>query len=372
MSNKHKDERELLSKPGDTISETLDHIKMSQAELAERMGKTPSKINDLISGKEPISVMTAFQLEKVLGIDAQFWLNREMLYREKLSRIEQEEALEDCIDWVKAQPITELKKCGYVKSTRVGPAMAEECLKFYGVATPIQWESLYVEQYVSAANYRKSEAHANRLSSMAAWLRIGEIEMRKLELKPYNKDLFKQSLSEIRNLVRNHPEDFASQLQQYCLNVGVAIVYTMCIPKAPISGVARWVGGNPLIQLTDRYKSNDQFWFTFFHEVGHILLHGKKDVFIEDFDEYIIDEQKENEANDFANKILLPEDITIELPEREKITERTLRDIARKYNTHAAIVLGRLQRLGILPYSFGASLKLKVVLDDVINKTGDL
>ena len=81
--SKLKDERELLSKPGDTILETIEHIKMSQVELAERMGKTPSKINDLISGKEPITRVTAFQLEKVLGIDAQFWLNREMLYREK-------------------------------------------------------------------------------------------------------------------------------------------------------------------------------------------------------------------------------------------------------------------------------------------------
>ena len=94
------DERELLSKPGDTILETIEHVKMSQVELAERMGKTPSKINDLISGKEPITLTTALQLEKVLGIDAQFWLNREMLYREKLLRLEQEEAVEKYVDWL--------------------------------------------------------------------------------------------------------------------------------------------------------------------------------------------------------------------------------------------------------------------------------
>jgi len=101
MNQASKDERELLSKPGDTILETIGHIKMSQAELAERLGKTPSKVNDIISGKEPITVNTALQLEKVLNIDAQFWLNREMIYREKLSRIEQEEALDECKDWLK-------------------------------------------------------------------------------------------------------------------------------------------------------------------------------------------------------------------------------------------------------------------------------
>ncbi len=363
--SKLKDELELLSKPGDTISETLDHIKMSQTELAERMGKTPSKVNDLISGKEPITMATALQLEKVLGIDAQFWLNREMHYREKLTRLEQENVLEECMDWLKKQPIKELKKCGYLKTERVGTAMAEECLKFYGVAAPNQWESLYVNQYVST-NFRKSVAHQATLGGMAAWLRIGEIEMRKFKLNEYNKDVFKQNLVEIRNLVRQHPEDFATRLQELCLVAGVALVYTMCISKAPISGVARWVGGNPLIQLTDRYKSNDHFWFTFFHEAGHILLHGKKEVFIEDFDEYVADTKKEEEADEFANKSLLPDDITTDLP--VSITEKDIRQLARKYNTHAAIIIGRLQHLKILPYYFGSSLKLKVVLDDVINK----
>ncbi len=73
-----------------------------------------------------------------------------MLYRKELSRIEQEEALEMCIDWLKTQPIRELKKCGSLKTEKAGTAMMDECLKFYGVATPVQWESLYVDQYVTA------------------------------------------------------------------------------------------------------------------------------------------------------------------------------------------------------------------------------
>jgi HTH-type transcriptional regulator/antitoxin HigA len=365
MINKLKDERELLSKPGDTILETLEHIKMSQAELAERMGKTPSKVNDLISGKEPISVTTALQLEKVLGIDAKFWLNKEMLFREKLSRLDQEDALEECKEWLNAQPIKELKKCGYLKSDRVGTAMVEECLQFYGVVTPDQWQSIYINQFV-VSDFRKSQAHKYELGSMAAWLRIGEIELRKFNLKQYDKDLFKSNLIEIRKLIRLHPEDFAEQLQDLCLDAGVALIYTMCISKAPISGAARWVGGNPLIQLTDRYKSNDHFWFTFYHEVGHIFLHGKKDVFMEDFDGYTYDEKKENEANEFSNKWLLPEEFMKDLP--DIISEKDIRQIARKYDTHPAIVLSRLQFKKILPYSFASNLKLKVKLDNVIHR----
>jgi len=68
-------------------------------------------------------------------------------------------------------------------------------------------------------------------------------------------------------LVKDHPEDYAIQLQAMCMEVGVAVVYTVNLPKAPISGAARWIGGKPLIQMTDRYKTNDHFWFTFFHLV---------------------------------------------------------------------------------------------------------
>lgn len=361
MSTKLTDERELLSKPGDTILETLEHIKMSQAELAERMGKTPSKVNDIISGKEPITNNTALQLEKVLGIDAQFWLNREMQYREKLTRLDEVEAMEQHFDWLKQQPIRELKKCGYIKTERIGTPMVAEFLQFYSVASPLQWKSIYVNHYATAS-FRKSEAHQTALGSMAAWLRIGELEMRRLRVPDYNKETFKEAITKIRDLVPEHPDDFARQIQELCLKAGVAVIYTMCLPKAPVSGATRWLGGNPLIQLTDRYKTNDHFWFTFYHEAGHVLLHGKKDIFIEEFDGYQPDKEKEDEANRFAAKWLLPENFADGLP--YQLIEEDITTIAEKYNTHPAIVVGRLQHLGLVSYSFGSRFREKVTLEN--------
>ncbi|MDB5229674.1 MAG: antitoxin transcriptional regulator of toxin/antitoxin module [Chitinophagaceae bacterium] len=364
MSTRLKDDRELLSKPGDTILETLEHLRMTQVELAERMGKKPSKIHDIITGKEPITVNTALQLEKVLGIDSAFWLTREIKYRETLSRIEQEEALEECKDWLKMQPIKELKSHGFIKSERPNAAMVEECLQFYGVASTMQWENIYVLQYASTS-FRRSPVHQTALGSMAAWLRIGEIIMQKLSLPLYNKDGFKDVLGKLKKIVRQHPEDYAEQLQQSCISVGVALVYTISLPKAPISGATRWMGGNPLIQLTDRYKTNDQFWFTFYHEAAHVLLHGKKEVFLEDFEGYTQDEKKEKEANDFASRSLLDPCFVNDVPEG-KVSENDIIRIARKYETHPAIVVGQLHHLKKVPYSFGSEFSIKVVLDDII------
>jgi HTH-type transcriptional regulator / antitoxin HigA len=362
MSN-IKDERALLSKPGDTILETLDYLKMSQAELAERMGKTPSKINDIISSKEPITMTTALQLEKVLGIDAVFWVNREALYREKLARIEEAEQFEACLDWVKIQPYKQLSQNGYIKSKKPNAEMVSEVLGFYGVANIKQWEGLYPNKYAST-QFRKSSAHQTALGAIAAWMRIGEIEKLKMKLPEFNKNGFKYALQEIKPLVRKHPENFAEKLKEICLNTGVAVVYSPCLPKAPVSGAVRWVGGNPLIQITDRYKTNDHFWFTFFHEAGHILLHGKKEIFIEEFEGYTLDEECENEANTFAANQLLPDSFLKDLP--QQITEDVIRQIARSYQTHPAIVLGRLQKLGMLHPSFGKSLQAKINIDELI------
>lgn len=359
MSTKLKDARELLSKPGDSILETITHLKMSQVELAERMGRTSPKVNDIITGKEPITNKTALQLEKVLGIDAQFWLNLEMIYRDKLQRIEEEEYLETYMDWLRVQPIKELQKCGYIKTDKPGPQMAEEMLRFYGVATPDQWHTLYVNHYGSAS-FRKSEIFKTSLGSMAAWLRMGELEMRKLNLGEYNKEKFKEVLKQARELASQHPENFSNQLKELCAEAGVAVVYTLCLPKSPVSGATRWIGGNPLIQITDRYKTNDHFWFTFFHEAGHVLLHGKKQVFLEDFDGYEVDQKKEEEANSFSSKWLLPDDFLNKLP--SKINESDIEDIAEKYNMHPGIIVGRLQRYKKVPYSFGTRYKAKVSL----------
>lgn len=99
-----------------------------------------------------------------------------------------------------------------------------------------------------------------------------------------------------------HPDGLFNQLQKICLEAGVKLVHTPCINKAPINGCTRWLNDTPFIQLTDHYTSKDSFWFRFFHEAGHIILHGKKDIFLENLDYSDKDLHKEEEADEFACK----------------------------------------------------------------------
>ncbi|WP_092722380.1 ImmA/IrrE family metallo-endopeptidase [Hydrobacter penzbergensis] len=140
-------------------------------------------------------------------------------------------------------------------------------------------------------------------------------------------------------------------MQSICLEAGVKVVHTPCINKAPISGSTRWLNDTPFIQLTGRYNRNDSFWFTFFHEAGHILLHGKKDIFLEKVEYSDKDLIKEKEADDFACKWTLTDDEEAEILAAAPLEEDDIRNFAEQFNTHPAIIIGRLQHKKLIPYS---------------------
>jgi HTH-type transcriptional regulator / antitoxin HigA len=119
-----------------------------------------------------------------------------------------------------------------------------------------------------------------------------------LNLQKYDKQKFNNILQDIKRLSFDQPSDFATRLQEICASCGVAVVYTRNLPKASISGATRWQNNKPIIQLSGRYKTNDHFWFTFYHEAGHILLHGKKDFFLEDVEESLVISKKKKKPID--------------------------------------------------------------------------
>lgn len=80
-----------VSLPGDTLQEVLEDREMTQADLAERMGRPKKTVNEIIQGKTAITPETALQLERVLGVPASFWNNLERNYREHQARKEEED-----------------------------------------------------------------------------------------------------------------------------------------------------------------------------------------------------------------------------------------------------------------------------------------
>ncbi len=353
--------KEQLSPPGDTIQETIDFMGMSQAELAERLHRPKEKVNEIIKGHGPISTETAFRLEKVLGIPAPFWIERESAFRQKLYKIEQDEKLAQQYEWLKKFPISTMKKNGWLPNTQDKNILTQKLLIFFGIASPEAWKKIYLEEEVSVA-FRISLTHTKNPYAISVWLRQGELIAQKLETAPYSKTTFRKSLVEIKQLVYEFPDNFANQLQDICARAGVAVVYVPSLPKAPIGGASRWFHGQPLIQLSDRYKTDDHFWFTFFHEAGHILLHGKKDIFLEDVKNTSTNLKKENEANSFATKQLLSNIQVKEIGQSTPLTKENILDFAEKFRTSAGVIVGRLQFDGVVGWGWGNALKKGVDL----------
>ncbi|MFV0193990.1 HigA family addiction module antitoxin [Empedobacter falsenii] len=345
--------------PGETLAEKLEEINMGPKEFAIRTGKPEKTINAVLKGESAITSDMAILFEDVLQIPARFWLKQQYEYDEYIARQKRQSVIALAKDWARAFPYAEMAKLGWVIPTTKVEEKVVHLFKYFGLSSSEAWEEYFYKQQLKVA-FRISLHNTKNPHALSAWIRQGELQANRIEAPAFDKQLLINQLSDIKNVMAAHPQDFFVQLQQLCLKAGVKIIYTPCVKQAPISGATRWINNHPVIQLTGRYNQNDRFWFTFFHEIGHVLLHGKKEIFLEDIEYSDYDKQKEQEADDFAVKWTFSEEQENEVLKNEDLTEREIVEFAKKFNTHPAIIIGRLQKKEIIHYSQGRQFFLKL------------
>lgn len=355
-------EPDFVTPPGATLLELLEERGMSQSELARRMNRPIKTINGIIRGKKEITPETALQLELVFGTPAHVWLNLEQQYQEHLARDAANRSLQAHHNWLTNFPLKAMQTCGWLPPTDDKAQLLVALLQFFGIAEPASWADLWADCLVS---YRKTTAYESSAFALSVWLRQGEIEAQEIVCAPYDETRFVQLLrTDLRALTRLSPKEFAPQLVALCAGVGVAVVFVPQIDGARVSGATRWLTKDKaLIQLSLRYKTNDHFWFTFFHEAAHIVLHGKRDVFINAEDG--MDDDKERAANQFAADVLIPPPAYDRFAQcRPRISEAAVTRLAAELDIAPGIVVGRLQHDGRLPYTHLNKLKEKFVWAD--------
>lgn len=348
--------------PGETLAEKLDEMEMGPKEFALRTGKPEKTIIAVLKGESSITPDMAVQFENATRIPAHFWMNHQRSYDEYLAREKRKAVIDAAVAWAKQFPLADMIKKGWLGPVNSMQEKTNELLAFFGFSNHSAWEDYYFRQQLKVA-FRISLAQTKEPYAISAWLRKGELQAAGLEAGEYSEKKFKDALPQIKSIMATHPEDFFSQLQRICLEAGVKVVHTPCINKAPINGSARWLNDTPFIQLSGRYNRNDIFWFTFFHEAGHILLHGKKDIFLEQVEYADKDLDKEGEADAFAIKWTLSENQEAEMLAAAPLNEAVIRDYARRFNTHPAIIIGRLQRKKLIPHYKGREFIEPVILE---------
>lgn len=348
--------------PGETLAEWLEERRMRQAELASRINMSEKALSQIITGAAPLTRATAAKLELATGIAARTWNNLESLYQDDRARLAQQAELEAHGGWLAEMPVTSLRKLGILTAApRDKASTVRQLLEFFGVADPDAWRRLWLGQ--QAAALRQSPAFAARPAAVAAWLRLGELEAERVDVAEFDAAKLRTALPSLRALTREaDPRVFADEMVRIAADCGVAVVFVPEVSGSRCSGAARWVHGRPVVQLSLRFGTDDQLWFTFFHELAHILLHGKKDVFISDghtdHDTY---GHKEDEADTFARDLLVPREHEPELPSLSSLA--AVREFADRIGVSPGIVVGRLQHDKIIGFHVGQSLKTRYKLD---------
>lgn len=354
---------DVVFHPAVTLNEKLEEMGMNRKDFALRTGKPEKTIIAVLNEESSLTPEMAILFEKVTQIPADFWINKQARYNEFIASKKQKKAIAETELWAKEFPYAEMAKFNWVKPTRKAEEKTRNMLSYFGVASHTAWEKLYMESELKVAAYT-SLKHTHEPHAVSAWLRQGELQAKKIAVPVFDSKKLKGNIPAMRKLMVEQPLNFFEQLKQLCFEAGVILLFTPKLPKVPLSGSTRWINDTPLIQLTARYKQNDRFWFTFFHELGHVILHGKKNISLENIDFAATDAEKEQEAHDFAVKHTFSkkqeEKLLIEHP--HSITADDIVNYAHEFNTHPAMIIGRLQFLKLIPYSVGREFILPVNL----------
>lgn len=324
--------------PGETLSEVMTSLDMNQKDLAKRLELTEQTLIRIFKGEQPISYATANRLELVTRVPARLWNNLEAEYREQLAKIEERENLANSIEWLKTIPVKELIDRGCLEPQPDKVSMLRETLKFYGVGSVDAWSKIWEVPAIAA---RRSPCFETRPGDASAWIRQGELQAHEVECQPYDKARFKDVLKQIRGLTCETAEVFEPEMRRLCAEAGVAITFVREMKKVPWSGATKWLTPNKaMILLCLRGKGEDKFWFSFFHEAGHVLYDSKKDLLINDGSH---DDPREVQANQYASEILIPAKLNPIIPALKSRAD--VIQLANELGIAPGIVAGRYQYL---------------------------
>lgn len=345
MNTNHQEEYtpNIVFHPGETLQEKLEELGIGPKEFALRTGKPEQTISKVLNGKSNITPEMAVIFETVTRIPASFWQRKQARYDEYIAKEQRAVAIEAAIDWAKSFPYAKMAAAGWVNSTRKPKEKVVELFSFFGIAVKEAWEDFFLNKKL-AVNFRISLYGTKDPHALSAWIRQGEILAAQQEVPAYDKSRLKSVLPILKGYMATGEADFYPKTVELLNSCGIKIVSVPCLPKVSASGVSRWINRSPLIQLSDRLKRYDTIWFSLWHEIGHILMHGSKHISVEKVEYEGKDIAVEQEADDFAIKWTMTKQEELRFIARGDFSKRAMEQYAKEIGTHAAMVAGRINR----------------------------
>jgi len=343
--------------PGEILGETLNAKGIKKSDFAIRCGISPKTVSMILAGRGPVTPENAINFESVLGISSNIWNGLNSNYYLFEARKKKQFKLQKQVSWAQQFPLRELEKRGFISKNLEDVDIVGKLLEFFGVGSVGAWEEKY--EQISVA-YKHSPSFKSSPYSLYSWLRIGEIRASTIECEQFNSSKFKSALNVIKDQTNNRPNKFLSIMRGECLNAGVFLLVEPELPGTHLCGATYWLNKDiALIMLSLRHKTNDHFWFSFFHEAGHILLHGKKMIFIEE--ENGSKNNMEDEADQFAANFIINAKKYRDYVNQSEFDRDAIIKFAEDQSIAPGLVVGRLQHDGYLKYNQFNDLKMRFV-----------
>jgi HTH-type transcriptional regulator/antitoxin HigA len=335
--------------PGRTIADLMNTRGVATSSLANLVDMSERQLAGLLSGKNQLTAGVAARLEEALGVPASFWMRREEHYRKQLAELNEgvDAGKEEYKSWLKSLPLKEMQSLGWVDAANDKQEKLRSCLDFFGVPNLDAWYRTYVDVKAAAA-FRTTDAYLEHAPATAAWLRQGELQAESIECREWNPKRFESQLAKMRSLTEiTEPSEFLPKLRAMCAEAGVAVVTVKAPKGCRASGATFFASPNKAVLLLSfRYLTDDQFWFSFFHEAGHLVLHWDSDLLILETSDGP-NSPREEEANQFAMDLLIPPELQTRLPVASKTLIGITR-LARDAGVSYGIVLGQMQFRGLV------------------------
>jgi HTH-type transcriptional regulator / antitoxin HigA len=356
--------------PGETLRERLDELDMTQAELARRTGLTAKHVNQLVNGVASLSADVAQRLELVTGTPAYWWLRLEADYQATQMRLAAaQRATAVDISWADAMPVRALVRAGALPETPPDKASrVRQLLAFFGVASVDAYLALWGRPRVA---FRQSHAYEIDEAAVSAWLRLGELAAQALPVEPFAAGRLRETLPQLRGLTRRPLVEALPEAVRLAAQCGVAVVFVADIAGTRAYGATRWTsnGRRPIVQLSLRGRTDDKLWETFFHELGHVLLHDRRKIFIEVDDDISAatgaetavvasGDDPEVAAEAFARELIIPADSDARLSGIH--TAGQVVEFADAIGIAPSLVVSRLHARRLWTYRQGADFKERV------------
>lgn len=341
MSNYIEYDDKIAFHPGYYIKEIVEESGLTQEDFAKRLDTTPKNLSLLIRGEQNLSIDIAMKLSRMIGTSVSYWLNLQNAYDALIAEFKSKEEL------AQERLIFSILDYKYFREYFNLPDLPRkideqivQVRNFLNVATLTVLKKPDMAVSFRSATGEMSEANIVKANTM---VQIATNIALKTEAPKFNKPLFEEAVRYALTLTKDHSTFYPIIKEAFC-KAGVILVILPNISGSKINGATKKVGNNIMLLVNDRRLNSDTFWFTLFHEIGHIM-NGDYGI---SFDSE--SGEQEEIADKYAEDMLIPCDQYQQFIAENRFDIQSIRRFAKRIDRDPGIVLGRLLNDGKVNY----------------------